>query len=306
MPLLRIVCPPGRTDQVVRLLETAAGATEIAVVAATVRPAGDDLILAEVPRGRVDELLALIRDRRPGSPMPAGVRVAVEPSKRLLPPPTPSEDDETVVWAQVVRDVGAAGRRSWVNTLLVTAAAAIAAIGIIEDQLLLIVGAMALSPDYFPIADTCLALSRRAWDTARRAAVTLAITFAAAAGGAWLLTEALMVSDLVGSGFTRAQTLTLFISHPDPLSVVVALVAGAAGALAITLPDSRGLVGVFVSITTIPAAANIGVAAAARDGAELAGAGVQLLVNVASLLVAGTVTLVLRHHGQAPRSASGH
>ena len=56
----------------------------------------------------------------------------------------------------------------------------------------------------------------------------------------------------------------------------------------------RGLVGVFVSITTIPAAANIGVALAARDRAQMVGASVQLVVNVVSLLVAGTITLELR------------
>jgi hypothetical protein len=56
------------------------------------------------------------------------------------------------------------------------------------------------------------------------------------------------------------------------------------------------VVGVLVSITTIPAAANIGVALANRDRADLAGAAVQLLVNVVSLILAGT--LGLRHKGR--------
>jgi uncharacterized hydrophobic protein (TIGR00271 family) len=99
------------------------------------------------------------------------------------------------------------------------------------------------------------------------------------------------------------RELTLFISKPDALSVVVALLAGIAGALALTLPDARGLVGVFVSITTIPAAANIGVALAARNGDEAWGAFVMLAINVLALVVAGTVTLGLRSRfGDVPAS----
>jgi uncharacterized hydrophobic protein (TIGR00271 family) len=183
----------------------------------------------------------------------------------------------------------------------VVAAAAIAAVGIIHDQLLLIVGAMALSPDFFPIAHTFLAVSRRSWAGAARGALTLVTIYAAAAGGAWLLVESLAAVDLAAPVARTSHPFTLFISEPDAMSVVVALIAGFAGALAITLPDARGLVGVFVSVMTIPAAANIGVAIAARDPAELAGASVQLVSNVGALLVAGAVTAALRHRGRAPR-----
>lgn len=298
MPTLRIVCPPDRTDHIVRLLQTGA-ASGIAVVPGAGRPDRGDLVLAEVPRSYIDPLLARVRAGA-GAGAAHGVQLAIQGSERLLPPAAPSADDEAVVWAEVIHDLHAGGRLSWVNVLLVVIAAGIAAIGIIEGQLLLIVGAMALSPDYLPIANTYLALSRRAWRAATGGAATLAVCFGSAAAAAGLLAELLF-----GAGDPPApaplRELTLFIAHPDGLSVVVALLAGVAGALAITLPGARGLVGVFVSVTTIPAAANIGVAVAARDGSELAGATVQLLVNVAGLLVAGAVTLAVRHRGRAPQ-----
>lgn len=297
MPLLRIVCPATRTDHIVRLLEANVAATGIAVVPAA-RPGGGDLVLAEVPRSHIDPLLMSV-DRH----APAGVHLAVQPSEQLLPPSPPSADDYAVVWAEVVHDIHASGRLSWVNLLLIVIASAIAAIGISEGQLLLIVGAMALSPDYLPIANTYLALSRRAWRAAAGGGLTLLVCFTAAATAAWLLAEVLAAAGaLTSSRADPLRELTLFIAHPNGLSVVVALLAGVAGALAITLPGARGLVGVFVSVTTIPAAANIGVAVVNRDPAELAGATVQLLVNVAGLLIAGAVTLVLRHRGRAPRS----
>jgi uncharacterized hydrophobic protein (TIGR00271 family) len=291
VPLLRITCPGELTDRIVEVLRTDAHATELAVVPGASRLSGGDLVLAEIPRSAVDDFLA----RLPSRDHFEGIHVAVEQSEQLVPPSPHEIGDETVVWAEVVQEVHAAGHLSWINTLLIVTAACIAALGIILDQLLLIVGAMALSPDYYPIADTCLSLVRRAWGHAAGGAMTLVVSFGAAAVGAWLLSEFLAWTNLISAETSTNRELTVFISQPDRLSVVVALFAGVAGALAITLPQTRGLVGVFVSITTIPAAANMGVAVAARDWGELEGATVQLVVNVLSLLVAGTVTLAVRH-----------
>jgi len=295
---LRITCSAEHTDLVVELLQDRAAASEVAVVPAASRVSGGDLVLAEVPRASIDPLL----DRLPTVATVFEVHVSLQPSEQLLPqPPGGGSDDEVVVWAQVVQDVHRVGHLSWMNVLLMVVAAMIAAIGIIQDQLLLIVGAMALSPDYFPVADTCLSIARHNRRRALAGLRTLAACFAAAVAGAFVLTVILLLLDLDDVTQPVTRQLTLFISQPGWLSMVVALLAGVAGALAITLPDARGLVGVFVSITTVPAAANIGVALAETEWHELWGAAVQLLVNVLSLLVAGVLTLEARHRlGGAP------
>jgi uncharacterized hydrophobic protein (TIGR00271 family) len=291
MPLLRVTCPPDRTDHLVHLLRTEAGASELTVVTAGSRITGGDLILADVPRAVVDEILERIAEVHEHPEL----HVAVQPSERLVPPQDDDgADEDAVIWAQVVQDVHETGRLSWINVMLIVVAGCIAAIGIIQDQLLLIVGAMALSPDYFPVADTCLSVVRRDWHRAGTALGTLLVSFSAAIVGAWVLTEVLGRAGIVSEATAPPQELTLFISKPDALSVVVALFAGVAGALAITLADARGLVGVFVSITTIPAAANMGVALAGNDWSALSGAAIQLGVNIVSLLVAGTITLGIR------------
>lgn len=291
MPLLRITCPPHITERIVHLLHSEAGATELVVLAEASRLSSGDLVLAEVPRASIDEVLL----RLPEAATMTGLHVAVVPSERLIPSPADDDrDDDAVIWAQVTQDVHSIAQLSWINLLLVVIAAAISAIGIIEDQLLLLVGAMALSPDFWPVADTCLSLVRGAWERALHGLATLAIGFAAAASGAFLLTAALSAAGLVDADVVPSSEFTLFIARPDGLSVVVALLAGVAGALAITLPDTRGLVGVFVSVTTIPAAANIGVGLAAGDASDVAGSAVQLAVNVTSLLLAGTATLAVR------------
>jgi uncharacterized hydrophobic protein (TIGR00271 family) len=290
MPLLRITCPAERTDAIVDALTHGVDVRDVSVIPGASRTTGGDLILADVPRSSIDTII-----ERLATHQPQNVHVSVEASEMLFPRTEEVvADADAVIWAQVSEDLHDLGRLSWINALLVLLAAAIAAVGIIQDQLLLIVGAMALSPDYYPIADTCLAMTIRDRHRARQGLRTIVVIFAAAIVGACAFTEVLDRVGLVSSDSVPSQQVTLFISQPDWLSVLVAVLAGIAGALAVTLPDARGLVGVFVSITTIPAAANIGVAVVARDWTELRGASVQLLANVVSLLVAGTLTLEAR------------
>ena len=56
---------------------------------------------------------------------------------------------------------------------------------------------------------------------------------------------------------TASRPQTGFIWHPDMWSFIVALIAGAAGALALAIDKMSTMVGVFISVTTIPAAGNL-------------------------------------------------
>ncbi|MGI8612763.1 MAG: DUF389 domain-containing protein, partial [Nocardioidaceae bacterium] len=87
------------------------------------------------------------------------------------------------------------------------------------------------------------------------------------------------------------QTLTSFVSSPTVFSVIVALLAGVAGTISLTAEKSSTLVGVFISVTTVPAAAAIAAAAVTGQGSQAVGAIVQLLVNLACIVLASTITL---------------
>jgi uncharacterized membrane protein len=73
---------------------------------------------------------------------------------------------------------------------------------------------------------------------------------------------------------------------------VVAFAAGAAGIIALGRAKSGAVVGVLVSITTIPAASNVGVALAMGSLSEAGRSLMILLVNLAGLLAGGVVTLL--------------
>jgi uncharacterized membrane protein len=90
------------------------------------------------------------------------------------------------------------------------------------------------------------------------------------------------------------RQLTAFIARPDGMAAVVAVLAGIVGMLALTEARGGALIGVLVSVTTIPAAANVGVATAYGEWPEVEGAALQLAVNVAGLVLAGIGTLTIQ------------
>jgi uncharacterized hydrophobic protein (TIGR00271 family) len=87
---------------------------------------------------------------------------------------------------------------------------------------------------------------------------------------------------------------TGFVYAPDAFSFIVAVLAGAAGTLSLTSAKSGALVGVAISVTTVPAAANAAVALSYGDTEQTWGSTEQLLLNLLGIVLAGTVTLLLQ------------
>ena len=178
----------------------------------------------------------------------------------------------------------------------------IAAVGIIEDSLILIIGAMVVGPEYGPLAGLCVALVQRRGELAVRSLTALAVGFPLAILASFLLTTVLRATGSAADELSAIDhPATLFISHPDEYSALVAVLAGVAGTLSLSTAKSGALVGVLISVTTIPAAANVGVAAAYGDGSEVAGAAAQLGVNLVCIVAAGVATLALQRAFYARR-----
>jgi uncharacterized hydrophobic protein (TIGR00271 family) len=192
-------------------------------------------------------------------------------------------------------DVGQGGRvaeRPVVEFMMI--AALIAAVGILIDSPILIVGAMVVGPEFGPIAGICVAIVQRRRDLATRSATALAVGTAAAIAAtvAWSLFFKWTGIDSDGPG--DVCPLTEFISNPDFFSFFVADLAGTAGVLSLISAKSGALIGVLISVTTIPAIANIGVATAYTDWAEVGGAAAQLGVNLVALVLVGLARLTVQ------------
>jgi uncharacterized hydrophobic protein (TIGR00271 family) len=182
------------------------------------------------------------------------------------------------------------------------AAGVIAGFGVIYQNVVLVVGAMAISPDTLPITAAATAIVLRRWRLAGRAVVALVSGLATACVIAALMTRLLNAVDLLPSGFAVGKggflegLSTVNISTP-----IVAFVAGVAGILALETRASSA-VGVAISVTTIPASAYLGVAAGVSEASKAGGALLVLGVNIVMLLTGGCLTLLAQRKLAARRS----
>ena len=85
---------------------------------------------------------------------------------------------------------------------------------------------------------------------------------------------------------------------------MVAVLAGIVGVVSLTESRAGALIGVFISVTTIPAGANIGLSIAYGDWAKAEGSIYQLLLNVVVLIVVGALVMRLQRMIWRSRSAA--
>lgn len=202
---------------------------------------------------------------------------------------------DAVVWEEVETRTSENTELSASFLIFIVLACLIASVGIMLDSPTLIIGAMIVGPEFGPLAGFCVAAVQRRTDLVKRSLLPLAIGFPIAIAAAFAFSLAIKAVGLTPDGFSvTAHPLTHFIAHPDAFSVIVALLAGTAGVLSLTNAKSGALVGVLVSVTTIPAAANVGVAAAYQEASEMWGALAQLAVNLIAIAAAGTLTLFIQ------------
>jgi uncharacterized hydrophobic protein (TIGR00271 family) len=162
------------------------------------------------------------------------------------------------------------------------------------DQPILIVGAMVVGPEFGPLVALCIGIVARRRLPASRALGTLVLGFAVGMAATVILTWILTAIGLLNEAMLIAERpLTSFIWKPDALSWIVGFLAGIAGMLALTSAKSGALVGVLISVTTIPAAANAAVAIAYWVPSEAIGSAIQLVINLSAIAVAGTLTLLV-------------
>src|SRR5690349_210184 len=236
-------------DAVVRLLARNDEVSRVRQTQAT--PPGQAVVIAVVEPRAVDELLADLR--RLGVPA-EGVTLTRE---EVLGRSDARGAEAGLVWEDVL---GMAARNSrpiarYLAFMLV--AGVIACYGITEYNNILIVGAMAISPDLLPITAVSVGLVDRRLRLASRAFLTLAtgMGFTSAALSAFSQHHL----HTIPASFDIDSTVLGSLTHVNQETIAVALAAGIAGMLALETRASSG-VGVAVSVTTIPAAAYFGVA----------------------------------------------
>lgn len=292
---IRVVCPPGEGAALAAVLLAEVSVHNLVVLpGAAQRPTGD-LVQFDVAREAGNAVLALLRDRRlehTGSIAIERIDMAFSDVAAQAERDAPGDPSEAVIWEEVEARVRDESGLSASIVLMLLIAVAIAAVGILTDSPVLIVGAMVVGPEYGPLASIAMGLHNGRTARVWRGFRTLAVSFPIAIAATWAMTLAIDLAGRTPATYAEgARPLTQFISRPDLFSVIVAVLAGVAGTLALTEAKAGTLIGVLVSITTVPAAANVGVALAHGRGHEAAGALAQLTLNLAAVALVGAVTL---------------
>ena len=204
---------------------------------------------------------------------------------------TRSEESDVQVWAEIVGRADENATLASRYLLFMISAGIIAGIGVLTGAAVLLVGAMAISPDLLPISAGAIGIVERRWQLALRAIRVLLIGLASGTLGAFAATALLRLFNRVPDDLRLADTVMgEALTEIGPGSLMVAAVAGVAGMMAFERP-SGAAVGVAISVTTIPAAAYVGAAMAMGRDDPMWGALGVLLANVVTLILASTATL---------------
>lgn len=297
---LRIVAPEASSRRVLDLLEDSESVFNVIHLAAAARKPEGDVVLCDVLRADVSLLIADLRELDvdvDGSIAVENVdaEIAGIASRKGKLQRRRDIAADPVIWEDVSTRASDSVVLSQSYLIFMTASMLLAAIGICLNQPILVVGAMVVGPDFGPIAGFCVALVNRNRGLARRSLNALVIGFIVGTIVTFLATLLLRGVTLLPEHIDfDSHTLVRFISNPDFFSVYVALIAGVVGMLSLTTSKSSALMGVLISVATVPAAANMGVAAAYADWDTAGGAALQLVLNLISIFVAGLLTLLLQ------------
>ncbi|MEU2654605.1 DUF389 domain-containing protein [Streptomyces sp. NPDC007325] len=295
---LRLIVPPDRTEDVTELIGSTVGTTHLVVLPGAARDPAGDVVMCDVAREAGDELLHGLRGLKldqDGSIAVENIDLSMSERADAAEEDAPGEGADAVIWEQLAEASHEESTLSVTYLSFMLLATMIAACGVVLDNAILIVGAMAVGPEFGPIAGVCTAIVQRAPRLAARSLIALLIGFVAAIAVTTLFSLVMDRLDLFSEELLDGERpQTGFIWQPDPFSLVVALLAGAAGTLSLTSSKSGALVGVAISVTTVPAAANAAVALSYGEVGQMWGSIEQLLLNLAALMVSGTATLALQ------------
>jgi uncharacterized hydrophobic protein (TIGR00271 family) len=295
---LRVVAPKATAARALELLEASGSVCNVIVMEGAARKPEGDVILCDVAPEDASVIVDDLRELdipAEGSISMEHVDATISAAADRAVEHAPGLPSDAVIWEDVEHRSEEMTEFSLTFMAFMVLSMLIASVGILLDQPILIVGAMVVGPEFGPLAGLCVALVEKRRALVGRSLVALAVGFPVGIAVTVLATLAFDGADLIPNSYSPTDhPLTNFISNPDFFSFFVAFVAGVAGVLSLTSAKSGALIGVLISVTTIPAASNVGVASALGNWGEAGGAALQLTINLAAIVLAGVLTLFLQ------------
>jgi len=298
---VRVVSPPDRTARLVAGLTADPGVQNLVVLKGAARLPDGDAVQFDVQNRSANPVLRELRGLDldgVGSITVGQVDVALSAPASSAAERRYARRERVPVWEMVEGVIRANASYPPSFYLLLIIAGLIGAVGILTNSQILVVGAMVVGPEYSAIIAAALGLSRlggtaeRNWTEVRESLRALAYGFAAAVAVTFLFSLAVREAGQVPAKFVEGvRPVADLINSPDVFSVIVAILAGLVGVVSLTESRANALIGVFISVTTIPAAASLGLSLAFTYWRSAWGSLLQLLLNVVLLVLVGAAGL---------------
>jgi len=292
---IRVVSPPSVTARLLDRLAVLPGVQNLIVLERAARLPDGDSVNFDVHDGAANPVFRALRELGLDQDDSTAVERVDASLTRAAPPRigirSPAREIAPV-WEMVEATIrtGAAYTPSFF--ILLAIGGLIGAVGILTNSQILIVGAMVVGPEYNAIIAVALGISQRDRQAIRDGLLALVLGFSAAIVVTLALGVAIRASGKAPELFLAGvRPVSSLINTPNIFSVIVATLAGIVGVVSLTESRANALIGVFISVTTIPAAADIGVSLAFGSWAEARGSALQLLLNVVLLVAVGAAGL---------------
>ncbi len=297
---VRVASPPEVTGRLTSGLAADPGVVNLVVLPAAATHPDGDAVQFDVVTGSANRVLGQLRDlglHRDSSVIIETVDAAIADPATHPVWYRSYHGERAPVWELVEARIRDDAQYAPSFFLLLTLAGLIGACGILLNSQILIVGAMVVGPEYSAIVSVALGLEQRHWRPVGRGLLVLLAGFVLAVAATGVFALCIRWAGHAPEAYLRGiRPVSDLINSPNLYSVVVAVLAAVAGIVAVTLFRAGTLVGVFISVTTIPAAADIGVSAAFGGWREVRGSTLQLLLNVGLLIIVGALTLRAQRH----------
>jgi len=292
---VRVVSPSSVTGRLVDRLAVAPGVRNLIVLNGAARRPDRDPLHFDVQESAANPVLGTLRDLGLDHDGPialeqvdASLTGTARPGGGIGSP----AGEIAPVWEMVEATIRGGAVYSPSFFILLAIAGLIGAVGILTNSQILIVGAMVVGPEYNAIIAAALGISQGDRSAVRDGLLALVSGFFAAIVVTLIFGLAVRGSGRAPEMFLKGlRPVSDLINSPNLFSVVVAILAGLVGVVSLTESRANALIGVFISVTTIPAAADIGVSLAFSSWDEARGSALQLLLNVILLIVVGAAGL---------------
>lgn len=255
---------------------------------------------------QTEQILDLLEEKFGGA---AGFRVVMLPVEATIPridqqeennqtklaEPQPAEETGQNVGRisreELYADIVDSTKLTATYTAMVTLSSIVAAVGLLRDNVAVVIGAMVIAPLLGPNVGLALATTLGDFELGRNAlktglsGVVIALGLSIVAGYAFNVDPTVSeISSRTGVGFS---------------DIVLALASGSAGVLAFTSGVSTALIGVMVAVALLPPLVAFGLLLGSGNWPEATGALLLLVTNLICVNLAGVTTFLAQ--GIRPR-----